>query len=498
MPIFNGIEGLLFFGLLSTPGNIRAALLITLGPTSKGRRKRTPADTFTAEAQEPRQRIRFRLCRYRKKASEESSGEEVIPSPHYQSVLASHNPDPPLAPLAPSSTIVAEPPGSPVRWAISKGLIAKVVVGLTIFAACGGYWLTGGIVVEPSDTDTHTPSLRNLPEKQHMLELINNARGANGVARVSMGGNNAAQIQADRMLEECVFSHWDTDGLKPYVRYSLAGGYQNNGENALTSNECNLTGTLLQWNEHPGEMVGNAVEALLESPGHRKTMMDPSYSIVNIGLAWDRNTFKAVQHFEGDFVDYLRLPTIEDGKLELEGRLRNDFRFEGDMPLVAVLIYDPAPQRFTRAQLARTHCYAHGELAVLLLPPQQIARDEYLSTETFLEPGCVDPYTVDEHTPDPETVFDMAETWDESRRNAVSMRETELTLRFKQAQEFVAKNDHFRMAAEVGDLLEEYGAGVYAVVLLAKLESWPEGGKQVISEYSVFHGVNPPGGHGGS
>ena len=31
-----------------------------------------------------------------------------------------------------------------------------------------------------------------------------------------MGTNNVAQIQADQLLEDCVSSHWGTDGLKPY------------------------------------------------------------------------------------------------------------------------------------------------------------------------------------------------------------------------------------------------------------------------------------------
>ena len=81
-----------------------------------------------------------------------------------------------------------------------------------------------------------------------------------------MGNNNAAQIQADNLLKDCVLSHWGTDGLKPYMRYSLAGGYQTNGENVLTSNECGLTDTSLQRNEKPMKMVSDAVDGLLESP----------------------------------------------------------------------------------------------------------------------------------------------------------------------------------------------------------------------------------------
>ena len=59
----------------------------------------------------------------------------------------------------------------------------------------------------------------------------------------------------------------------------------------------------------------------MDSPGHRETMLNPEYRRVNIGLAWDRNTFKAIQHFEGDYVEMKKLPVIQDGVLELEGNL---------------------------------------------------------------------------------------------------------------------------------------------------------------------------------
>ena len=32
-------------------------------------------------------------------------------------------------------------------------------------------------------------------------------------------------------------------------------------------------------------------------------MLNPDYRKVNVGLAWDRNTSKAIQHFEGDFIE---------------------------------------------------------------------------------------------------------------------------------------------------------------------------------------------------
>ena len=61
-----------------------------------------------------------------------------------------------------------------------------------------------------------------------MLELINDERVSAGLNPVVLGDNAAAQLHAEASLENCFSSHWGIDGLKPYMRYSLAGGYQSN------------------------------------------------------------------------------------------------------------------------------------------------------------------------------------------------------------------------------------------------------------------------------
>ena len=75
--------------------------------------------------------------------------------------------------------------------------------------------------------------LRHHDEKLYMLELINQARAEAGAPPVVLGDNHAAQLHAESGLANCFGSHWGIDGLKPYMRYSLAGGYQSNGENWL-------------------------------------------------------------------------------------------------------------------------------------------------------------------------------------------------------------------------------------------------------------------------
>ncbi|MXY20302.1 MAG: hypothetical protein F4Y49_03085 [Dehalococcoidia bacterium] len=87
----------------------------------------------------------------------------------------------------------------------------------------------------PTPETAVSPDLRHLEEKTYMLELINAERAKAGVGSVVLGDNIAAQLHAEAALENCFASHWGIDGLKPYMRYSLAGGYQSNGENGSGS-----------------------------------------------------------------------------------------------------------------------------------------------------------------------------------------------------------------------------------------------------------------------
>ncbi|MYB47985.1 MAG: hypothetical protein F4X72_01705 [Dehalococcoidia bacterium] len=82
----------------------------------------------------------------------------------------------------------------------------------------------------------------------------------------------------------------------------------------------------------------------LESPGHKDNILRPRQRKVNIGLAWDRFNFMAVQQFEDDYIEYTVLPEINDGVLSMEGKVKNGANLEhGDHIRVSVL-YNPPPQ----------------------------------------------------------------------------------------------------------------------------------------------------------
>ena len=390
----------LTLAVLAVPGNVRAVFLIALGPNRGGE---WTTSFHNPDARPATRRWWWRIwVRLRRDGSgrrrEDRQGRSRRTRPWATTWARPSNSGQvtQMSPRAvhPTSQHAVPAQSRPRKGGSTAGTLVKVLIGLTIFAVCVGYWLAGGTIADPSDSTTEPPRLRNQVEKRHMLDLINHARERNGLRPVVMGTNNVAQIQAESLLRDCVLSHWGTDGLKPYMRYSLAGGYQVNGENVSSRNECGLADTWLGWNEEPMEMVNDAVEGWLESPGHRETMLSPEFRKVNIGLAWDRNTFKAIQHFEGDYVEYTTLPVIEDGILELGGNLGRDYRFAGPVPLMAVIIYDPRPRRLTGGQLARTYCYGHGEYIAGLIPPSPLLKDEFEFTLTLEQPQCIDPYGV--------------------------------------------------------------------------------------------------------
>ena len=221
----------------------------------------------------------------------------------------------------------------------------------------------------PTPTPVLNPSQRHLDEKLYMLELVNNERSKAGRDPVVLGNNVAAQLHAEAALDGCHASHWGADGLKPYMRYSLAGGYQSNGENGSGFDYCiKASDGYAAIASIKGE-IRDAVEGWMDSPGHRRNILDPWHRKVNIGIAWDRYNAMIFQHFEGDYVSYDQLPAIKSGILSIDGRTKNGATLQGLWDLAVTILYDPAPSALTRGQLARTYCYDNGRTVAGIRPP---------------------------------------------------------------------------------------------------------------------------------
>ena len=176
-----------------------------------------------------------------------------------------------------------------------------------------------------------------------MLELINERRESAGLGPVVLGDNVAAQVHADASLANCFSSHWGIDGLQPYMRYSLAGGYQYNAENGSGLDYCVRSNDGYRSLGSIRGKIRQTMSGWMSSPGHRDNILNKHHKKVNIGLAWDVYNFRAYQHFEGDHVHHEQPPSIESGILRLEGATKNGATLGGNRDLSVQIYYDAPP-----------------------------------------------------------------------------------------------------------------------------------------------------------
>ena len=336
-----------------------------------------------------------------------------------------------------------------------------------------------------------TPSQRHLDLQRYMLELINDERADAGLDPVELGDNDAAQLHAEASLLGCFSSHWGLDGLQPYMRYSLAGGYQSNAENGIGLDYCVTYGDFRRPLASIRTVIRDAMQSWIASPGHRGNILNPWHKAVSIGMAWDRHNFRAYQHFEGGYVEYEQLPSLENGVLALAGKVGNGPLLSATNDLRVQVYYDPPPHDLTLGQVTRTYCYDSGLPVAGLrwpLPPGRF----YLTDEfTLTYQACPNPYDVATEAPGPSSPSEANAFWEAARASSEEQDALSLSLPWITAEEWTTGGNTFSLRADLSDVLTEHGPGVYTLVVWGNI-----GGEFVaISRYSLFHEVEPPEGY---
>ena len=85
----------------------------------------------------------------------------------------------------------------------------------------------------PDNNASNSSSKTSIHEElvNYALILINNDRQLNGLENVTLSNVNSAQVHADNMLKNNFVSHWDLNGYKPHMRYTLSDGQGSVSEN---------------------------------------------------------------------------------------------------------------------------------------------------------------------------------------------------------------------------------------------------------------------------
>ena len=324
-------------------------------------------------------------------------------------------------------------------------------------------------------------------EKRHMLNLINDERGKAGAPAVALGDNIASQVHAETALENYFTGHWGVDGLKAYMRYSLAGGYQANAENMTGLNYCVTESDDFSAIDIMPD-ISKAMTGLMNSPGHRENILNKWHCKVSIGLAWDNFNIRVVQHFEGDYVEYDQLPAITNGALSLSGRTKNGARFVRDFAVD--IQYDPPPHPLTWGQIARTYNSGLGRRVASVIP-RALAGYSYNDNEqvyTAVRESYLDPYDIPADTPGPRSYSEAHKLAEAARYVSQSLPTRYETVPYITAAQWKTSGESFSVSADVIEILNRHGPGVYTVCVSGTIGS----AALPISQYSIFHNVTPP------
>ena len=352
--------------------------------------------------------------------------------------------------------------------AVARLLVGLILVPVSLTAACALLQATetNPVDVEPVPLDTL---------KARMLELISENRAAHGLSPVDLGENRAAQQHAKDMLAHGYLSHWGRDGLKPYMRYTRAGGHEYVVEN-VSGPACVRHTDRLYDERLALELVEEAQAAFMASSGHRANVLGRWHKAVSLGIACDSVSCSIVQLFEGDYVRFAETPRIFIDKLSMAGRLLDGFELEG----VAVW-YDEPPHSLTLGQLGHSHSYSVGQRPVALLRPPAGRRSLYAnkSIEATWERDS-DPYEVDADVPPPASFKIGLTQYCSDLGSSATLSSADVPLVTTSLWD--VSGSGFAIEADLGEVLGELGPGVYTVVIMGT----KDGDAVELTNYSIF------------
>jgi uncharacterized protein YkwD len=148
--------------------------------------------------------------------------------------------------------------------------------------------------------------------RANVLEMINEERAVAKVPPVALD-ELATQVATKHAIDMATgefASHWGRDGLKPYHRYSFAGGTHATQENVSSADNT--------WSRKAKDLKQDTaylhVRLYEEKPPydwHRKTILAPQHTHVGLGLALEQLRLRMVELFVAKYVEVKPVVRLE-------------------------------------------------------------------------------------------------------------------------------------------------------------------------------------------
>jgi uncharacterized protein YkwD len=151
--------------------------------------------------------------------------------------------------------------------------------------------------------------------------------------------------------------HWDLAGRPPYLRWGLAGGVDYHGENFSSLTRI---GAVVEEAEVTRLLLDAHAQMMAEVPpddGHRRTVLEPTWTHVGIGAAVVGNEFRMVEEFSRHVVEWVEIPA---GPLPAGGRAPFSVKLPSGWALASIEVGFEAPARpLSREEARRRGAYAY-------------------------------------------------------------------------------------------------------------------------------------------
>jgi len=226
----------------------------------------------------------------------------------------------------------------------------------------------------------------------YSLHLINHDRHQFGMQPVRLSSVPSGQQHANSMLYFGYFSHWDTQGYKPYMRFTLLGGRGSVAENAAEfvrtcpagytcpakfTSQNSVKGAIAKAEN---DMMYN--DSYCCNNGHRATILDPGNSEVSIGVAWNATDLFFVE----DFVDaHASFSVLSYNASSQVVTLAGSVRGINSTTSAITVFYDPTPTWLPPAGLDP---FYHSSQNYPSIEPACTPFSENKGEHTFMNDGC--------------------------------------------------------------------------------------------------------------
>src|SRR5258706_1841607 len=248
---------------------------------------------------------------------------------------------------------------SPNGNSIDRRSFLKTVTPLAV-----GVWITARaqVLIERGRFNENDIPLA----RQLLLEMVNMERSMAGLNSLQLD-DLACRVAGEHALDMAkagFLNHWGTDGLKPYQRFSFAGGTDAVQENVSSADQIqSLTSTGVLGDLR--DMHQSMIDEVPPNHGHRKTILFPWHTHMGFGIAMQGHNVRLDELYLSRYVKIDPLPR--------EARTHATVVFRGQLNMNHYLngvevFYEPPPSPPDIAWLREPRSYGMPEPTGKLLP----------------------------------------------------------------------------------------------------------------------------------